>query len=84
MADNDGPEVSGPASYHDKENEWFALSGLSVVDVDAKDRLRPNETVFFMCVMIQQSVARLVILCAVPSALSLTDSMTVKDEMHLK
>lgn len=52
VADNDGPEIFGPDSYENLENTWFALSNLSMRDVDASDRLMPNETVFPVFVMI--------------------------------
>ena len=45
VADNDAPHVSGPASFSGSENLWFPLHELSVLDLDAVDRLTPNETV---------------------------------------
>ena len=46
VADNDEPEIFGPDAYDNHENTWFALSGIGMHDVDASDRLMPNETVF--------------------------------------
>ena len=46
VADNDPPDVSGPAGFTvtADENEWFSLKELNVHDVDATDRLQPAET----------------------------------------
>jgi len=47
VADNDAPVIPGPPSFYHLENSWFPLNNITVFDVDASDRLLPEETVLF-------------------------------------
>jgi hypothetical protein len=47
VADNDAPVIPGPPSFYHLENSWFPLNNITVFDVDATDRLLPEETVLF-------------------------------------
>ena len=39
--------IPGPPSFYHLENSWFPLNNITVFDVDASDRLLPEETVLF-------------------------------------